>query len=215
MSKLTPICTVTNCEACKHASLIYEKVYHQLHTPLDTNSEVKEPLHKKFKTTTLVNEALVSRKLETSNDAAPKITCVFTRNEGQLVAHDVQQTISTNHLNPNNPKQGLFANSVRKNRRLEPKVHQTGFGVATASGNFVVTEGRVSEESSDIVVGQAKHDFKFTPYQLQYNKQNDTEKKRRFEELRKHGQAEGYYCFHKMRTQPTQSCCGQCHRVGL
>jgi hypothetical protein len=112
-------------------------------------------------------------------------------------------------LDSNTPKQGLFADckepnynysAVSKKPRLEPKPTI----VSSASGNFVVAKKQ--EHSVQ---------FKFTPYQLRYNPQNDTKKKRRFEELREHGQADGYYCFHKMLPQPTKACCGQCFRIGL
>jgi hypothetical protein len=228
--KLAPICDVLDCELCEHASLIYEKVYHQLHVPLEKPFQtiLNVPRNETKRTTieqpsvivkdvppprneppSVIVTDIVPDNFQTSNfaitdnspiaDVFPAINCVFTRDKGKLYAHDVRQNVRSNNLNPNNPKQGLFADCISKKPRLEPKPTI----VSSASGNFVVAEKQESAR------------FKFTPYQLRYNQQNDAKKKRRFKELREHGQADGYYCFHKMLPQPTEPCCGQCFRIGL
>jgi hypothetical protein len=215
MHRLAPICDVTNCELCAHASLIYEKVYHQLHVPLEKPSTTQHPRLISYAPTSR-NPIIEKAALAVISDphpvtsiyptSLPVINGVFTHDKGKLFAHNIQQSIKRDNLDSNNPKQGLFADckenlqTVSKKPRLEPKPTI----VSSASGNFVVAEKQ--EHSVQ---------FKFTPYQLQYNQQNDTKKKRRFEELREHGRADGYYCFHKMLPQPTEACCGQCFRIGL
>jgi hypothetical protein len=220
--KLAPICDVLDCELCKHASLIYEKVYHQLHVPLEKPFQTVLNVPRiETKRILVQNEKLATRKLPsftpsvivkdppppcklslaviTNNspiaDIFPAINGIFTRDKGQFYAHDVGQNLKSNNLKPESPKQGLFGEI--KKRRLEPKT----IIVSSASGNFVV-----QQESAR---------FKFTPYQLHFNQENDAKKKRRFKELQKHGRTTGYYCFHKMLSQPTKPCCGQCFHIGL
>jgi hypothetical protein len=215
--KLAPICNVLDCELCEHASLIYEKVYHQLHAPLEKPFQAVLNVPRiETKRILVQNDTPPTTQLPSTSFSflpskiiknttlnppsrydAPAINGIFTRDQGQLIAHDVWQNLKPNNLKPNNPKQELFAECISKKPRLESKT----ITVPSASGNFVV-----QQESAQ---------FKFTPYQLHFNQENDAKKKRRFKELQKHGRTDGYYCFHKMLSQPTKPCCGQCFHIGL